>query len=83
MIIYKESGKLRAETYKNIGYFCASIFGLMVINVTVYGENFSTYLSWKGILAIVSLYWAYYFVDIGVSILREIDKQSSQNHDNL
>ena len=83
MVIYKESGKLRAEVYKNIGYFFGSIFSLMVINVFVYKEDFLVYLNWRGLFAIISLGLAYYCIGIGVNILRNIDKQSSENHDNL
>ncbi|MBT6843557.1 MAG: hypothetical protein HOA17_07150 [Candidatus Melainabacteria bacterium] len=75
MIVYKESAKLRAEAYKGIGYFFASIFGLSVINLFVYGQEIRLYLSWRLGVILISLYFAYYFVGVGVKILRELDER--------
>jgi hypothetical protein len=83
MIIYKESEKLRAEAYKSIGYFFGSIVGLTVINIIVYGANIENYMNWKVLIILPSLYWAHYFIGIGVKILKAIDEVNSKIDDTL
>jgi hypothetical protein len=79
MIIYKEREKLRAEAYKNIGYFWGSISGLTIINIFVYGKEFSCYCNWTGIIILGSIFLSYYFVGIGAKILAKLDEDIA-NH---
>lgn len=74
-IVYEKSETLRAEVFKNLGYFLASIPGLTVIQLLVYGKDLFTYINFLGILMVISLFGALEFIGTALVILQKMDQK--------
>lgn len=66
---------LRAEIFKNLAYFLASIFGIALIKVLIYKEDPLYYFSFVGIIISSSLLASVHFIGISIEILEDLDKE--------
>ena len=74
-IVYEKKECLRAEIFKNLAYFFASITGIAIVKVFVYRENPLYYFSTAGIMTLISFLAALHFIGVSIEILENLDKE--------
>lgn len=72
-VIYEKRECLRAEVFKNLSYFFGSIVGIAIVKIFIYKESFMYYYGFKGLVTLISLLAALYFISTAITILEKLD----------
>lgn len=79
-IVYEKKECLRAEIFKNLAYFFGSIVGIAIVKIFIYKENLLYYFSPTGIMTLISLLAALYFIGTSIEILEKLDRKIHQRY---
>lgn len=83
MIVYKEREKFKAELCKHLAYFLASLSGLMLIRMTIYGDHIIQFCNIRGFTALACLAMAYTLIQTSFAIYNDLDYKTAKNDDKI
>jgi len=83
MIVYEQAEKFIAEICKSISYFFASITGLIIIKMTVYGENILRFCNLQGCTALILIILSYFMIKITFILYADLDYKLSKKNDKI
>lgn len=78
MIVYKEREKFKADMCKHLAYFFASIGGLMLIQVIVYGDSPTKFFNLQGLTALGFGLISYILMGMATAICHDLDYKLSK-----
>ncbi len=77
-VIYEKAQSFRADVFKNLAYFFASLAGFLLVRIFIYKENLLNYSDSKVIIIMTSLIVSLQLIGHSIEILQKLDEKIAE-----